>query len=545
MSARRQLWTLFVNAVRLDLRPRVTAGEGRWARIAPLVVHLGFNALTGFVVAYVAVGAGLPLAVAVLLCYAVGGTLVFMHLIAESDQLSAPLDGDILYWRPIAARTLFLARALHISFYVLLLATVQLLLPAAFVAAREAHPVRIFAVILLAGWVHTVWVTAAAIVVHGSILRRLPAERVHTILTVLQLAFAIAVMAGSQLLAPELLRGVAFSPGSGWNWLLPPAWFAAWPTLVHDGAGAGVGARAALGIAITVATVAVAIGRLAPRYEAVMAALREAEGRAARRSWIGRGLDAIAERTGGHRLRQTGFEFLLAQLRGDRRTRESLWTLMGLPLGILVAAIVAGAAADPYASRLPGTDAPVEWSAENGPRMLFTSAYLVAWTMLGLGRTLGRSAHWKGAWVFRAAPVQRYDEFCLGIGAAVAVAIVLPVFLVQAVVLVSTWHHPLHVVMHLLPPMGLALVALAAAPLVGFEPPFTREAARLERGADFVLMLLAMIPISGLAFGHWASRDEPWLVIVGGLALVVVAPLVWRSSRRRIRNCFRDRTFAT
>ena len=543
MIARRQLRTLVANAVRLDLRPRSASGEGRWTRIAPLAVNLAFHFLTGFAIAQVTRDAGLPLATSALFVYLVSGTLVFMHLVAESDQLTAPLDGDILYWRPIAARTLFAARALHILVYVLVLSSVQLLLPSLLLAWDAPRAGLTFGTLFAAGTLHVVWVTAVAILLHGAILRRLAAEKLHAVLTAFQLAFAVLFMAGSQLLAPQLLATAGSPHERGWAWLLPPAWFAAWPALVREGGSALQSARAALGVVALGAGVAFALARLAPRYEAAVVRLRDAEGRVARRNWIGRALDDTATRVGGLPLRRAGFEFLLAQLRGDRRTRESLWTLMGIPLGILVAAVVAGGAGDPYRFAGDGAGA-VAWGAENGPRLLFTSTYLVAWTMLGLGRSLGRSAHWRGAWVFHAAPIRRYDEFCLGIGFAVAIATLLPVFALQAAVLLSAWRDPLHVVMHLAPPLGLALVALAAAPLIGFAPPFTREVARLERGADFVLMLAAMLPITALAFVHWSFRDRIWMPLAGGAALVAVAPLMWALSRRRIRNCFRNRVFS-
>lgn len=541
MNRGRQLRTLVANALRLDLRPRSGTGDGAWARVAPLVLNLTFQFFTGLVITQVARGAGLPLGVSVLFCYVVSGTLVFMHLIAESDQLAAPLEGDILYWRPIAARTLFAARALHMLVYVLLLGTVQLLLPAILLAAGSPRAVTTAAAILGAGWLHILWVTAVAILLHGAVLRRLPAEKLHGVLTLFQLGFAIVFMAGSQLLAPQLLAAAGAVPGQGiLGWVLPAAWFAALPALVDGGAMEVFGGRALLGFVALAGAIAFALVRLAPRYEEAVAALRDAEGRPVRTSWLGRAVDRIGVHVGGLPLRQAGYQFLLAQLRGDRRTRESLWTLMGLPLGVLIAALVAGAAGDPYGAAATGGDGSpvVAWGDDNGPRLLFTATYLVAWTMLGLGRTLGRSAHWRGAWVLHAAPIRRYDEFCLGIGFAVLVAALLPVFALQAVLLFARWREPLHVAMHLVPPAGLALLALAASPLIGFEPPFTREVARLERGADFVLMLLAMIPIGALAFAHWTMRAHTWLPLAAGAALVALAPLVWWLSRRHIRNRF-------
>jgi hypothetical protein len=551
VSARRQLRTLVTNALRLDFRPRGSGrGSGRWARIQPLVASLAFNSLAGLAVALMARASGLPIAGAATLCFAVGGAIVFMHLLVEaSDLLVSPLDGDILYWRPISGRTLFLARALHVLAYVFFLSVLQLVAPALVLSRGEPHAPWVAIAILVAGWLHAVWVTALVFLLHGAVLRRLRTERLQEVLGVLQIAFGVAFVAGYQLLAPELLRAAGdWSTSGGRALWLPPAWFAAFPALVREGWHASLAARAGIAVAALAVAIALAAGALAPRYESTVQALHTAgtdrPARASRRRFWP---DALADRLGGDPLRRAGFEFLLAQMRGDRRTRVSLWMLMAMPLGVLLAAVLGSGGTDPYAVEPAVRGIPEllsRWGADEGRRALFFGSYLLAFTTLTVGRGLGRSTDWRAAWVFHATPLRRYDEFCCGLGIAVMAATFVPALVIQAGLLLTAWRDPLHVAIHLAPPFGLSLVALAAAPFLGFEPPFTREPVRSEGAADIAVLLVSMLPITLIAIGHWALRMHPWLLLAGGAVLASLAPPVWWLARRRVRNCFRDQAFA-
>jgi hypothetical protein len=542
LTAPRQLWTLWRNALRLDLRPRVAA-HGGLGQVAPLVLNLGFHLLTGLLIARTVHAAGMPIAAAAAVCYVVAGALVFMHLIVESDLLVAPLDGDVLYWRPISARTLFLARALHVLTYVGILSFAQAVVPAVVLAAGAPRAAWVFVSVIAAGWLNAIWVTAVALLLHAAVLRRLTTEKLHDLLTAFQLVFMIAFVAAYQLVTPELLRPVSDWMGGGWrSWLLPAVWFGALPGLVRDGWDSGLAGRAAAGAVALGVAVAFAIGRLAPRYESTLAALGGAAGGPARASRLARGLDALGAYVGGPPLRRAGFDFLLAQLRGDRRTRAALWLSMGLPLGALIAAVVGSRGVNPYGPEARGL--PAAWQGDQLPLALFMSAYLACLSLLGVAQGLARSTHWRGAWVFHAAPIRRYEEFCLGLGVAVAASTLVPVFAIQAALLLAVWRQPLAVLMHLAPPFGLAVVSLAASPLFGFEPPFSREPMRHERAADIVLVFASMLPIAAVALGHWAIRDHTWVPIAGGAALAALAPAAWMLSRRRIRNCFRNHVFA-
>jgi hypothetical protein len=549
----RQAGVLLRNALRLDFRPRSASHAGRWNRSAPLVASLVLYLLIGAFVGSNLRGAHVGIEPAAAVLYTVCSMFVLVNLLVEfSEILVAPEDGDILHWRPIASRTLYVARCFHVLVYVAILATSLTLLPALSICHDMPDPVRTGTALLAGAWLASLLVTSAVVIAQGALMRRLPAEKFQDVLAVAQFVFLMAAILTYQLLSPVLLRSAAqWGPnGSPWWWWVPPTWFARLPAwAAGETAGAGGWARFWAGGVVLVVAGGLALRRLAPAYTSDIQRSQADAGPVGMRGVIH--LDAwLAARLSAWPHCRSGFEFFLGVLHGDRRLRVQLWTLAAMPLGLLLAALVGTRGHDPYVA--PGAAAVTgdiltpagEWAARNGVESLFMAPYLLAILAIGTARTLARTSDWRAAWVFHVAPAQRYDEFFTGIAFGLGYRIVFAGFLAQAIALGIAWRAPLHVAAHLLPSLGATLLLFPVLNLVSFDPPFTLEPQRQMRGVEMGIAIVTMLPIGIIAFGHYVLRQQPWMPILGGTALGAVALAAWWVLARRLRNVFRRRVFA-
>jgi hypothetical protein len=442
---------------------------------------------------------------------------------------------------------------LHVLVYVGLLMAAFLAAPSLFGLFGPHGGVLLWLGFLVAGFANALFTTAILLLLQGVLLHRLSAERFQDLLAHVQLAVMLGMVLGYQVLTPAVL-GVALGEQSRWSrWLplWPPAWFAALPALI-----AGARERQlVIGLAAAVVGLvgfgAIALRRLGPGYQMRIEAVRAAGGKPPTRptrmpawqGWLGSWL-------GRQPLRRVGFDFFLAQLRGDHRLRVALLPLLAFPIGLLIAALVLGGGADPYSddTRVAAWVRTMNPEAAQATRMrgqlaLFTAVYLVPSMMLSLGRSLGRCNDWRAAWVFHAAPLGRYDQFYAGILWGVFAALLVPCIVVVSAVLLAVWRQPWHVAAHLSLPIGFAFLALPLAQLVGFIPPFTGEPVRHTRSREMVYSLVVTMPLVALAGFHWAVRQRPGLLVVCGLGLASACVLLGGLLVQRVRNVFLHRTF--
>ncbi|MFQ5600889.1 MAG: hypothetical protein ACE5G2_10090, partial [Candidatus Krumholzibacteriia bacterium] len=545
-ASTRQLLAILRVSLKVDFRSRNPLGGGKRSRSSrALLMSLLFYFFIGSVLAG-ATSVGLPPLVRVATLLVFAGTYVAFNILVEYQAiLLAPTDGDVLYWRPISSRTLFAARGLHILLYVSILTAALLAVPSVVIAVSA--PGNFFAVwfaFWAAGLLNALTATSLTVLVYGVLLRNVSSERLQDVLAYVQVVMGVAVFLGYQMLGPALERfDFQEHPDRlAWFELLPAAWFGVLPAIVGWGSEAArpwlvVPALVVLGV-----TLVYALHRLAPSYETAMSLVAESEGRGAavvperaapraggepaaapvlRGVHVPFGQRLFASWVARDTMRRAGFDFFLANLRGDRRIKVSLLPIVALPVAFVLFAVIRGDTANPYltsdstnafaeaAGREMGSaaagdsedtnrselrrerrrlrerldslrlaDAPpvaidsvlqrkrsVEEALERPAtsHMLYVAAYFLAFFALTMSRSITTSPAWRAAWVFHAAPLRRFDRFYSGVLWGGMYGLVLPALLLLAVALLVMWRNPIHVLAHLAPPCGLAFIAFPIA----------------------------------------------------------------------------------
>jgi hypothetical protein len=543
VTAARQVALVVGNELRMDFRVRGVGRERRTRNVQPFLTLTLLYALVGAAIGHVLLRADIPDWSRATLAYTLAGILVALHLAVEAQEiLFAAADADILGWRPVASRTLFAARVVHILVYTGLLTTALVAVPSVLLAARgPGGGPGTWLAFAAGGWLHGSFVAALVVLVSGALLRTLPPERFQDVLGWAQIGCMAAMMLAYQLLTPGIVAASfgAGSPLERWVAALPAAWFAALPALAQGEGGGLAAALLGTGIVALGLAWAGALGRLGAAYQSGVEEVRSAAGDAPRRPGRTSVLDRLAALGfAGRPLEHAGWELLRSLFRADRRVRIDLTSCIAIPFGLVLAALVLGRGADPYRAAAEGSGFDSERAVS-----IWTATYMIPVLAIAAGLSLVRSADWRAAWVFYAAPLSRCDRISAGALAGVVATLLLPGLGLLALVLLAVWRDPLHVAAHLALPGGLAALGLVLAAGIDSSPPFSREPVRNARARELLWSTFAFVPMLLVAIGHYALRREPLALVLAGVGSAAVARAAFGLVARRARKVFPRSTF--
>ena len=557
----RQLWTLLRTMIRIDFRSRSPLGGGRKSRrgnglVIALLFYLAIGAVLGVSTDLEGVGADVRLT---LLLTVVGVYLIFGILAEYQQILLSPEDGDILYWRPIPSRTLFVARSLHIFLYVNLLSAAMLSFPSLLVALEApGNLIVTWLAFVVAGTCNAALVTGFTVLLYSFLLRHVPKARLQDILVWFQVLTSIFVFLGYQALGPLLARTVSVAGGTSWVRYLPSRWFAALPEMAGWGISGEALVSLGIGIIATVAVVLVALQHLAPQYQSALAAQASSASSPSVsvgthpqtgkqqhvvvwwQRWVPQVLGRWLMRGSTEK---AGFDFFVAMFQGDAKLKTSLLPLAVMPVGFLLFGVIQGGLADPYAIGFESSVSSDPLVAKQAMRMPFMAAYLLVLVALMLCRSLSISASWKAGWVFYASPMAHFERFHRGVvGGAIAVLVIPTICLLIALLWIQ-WRDLLHVVVHLSLPVGLICLVLPITMWLSPEPPFSRQAVRHDRVGQWLHGVLPMFPLFLVGVIHYQQRDNAGILLLVGSLLVVMGSFLWWVVRRRVRATLHTQTF--
>jgi len=465
--------------------------------------------------------------------YLHGMTLVFLGMFIASsagEVLFNQSEADILLHRPVEPRALLWAK-------IGVLVQVSLWLALAF------NLVGLFAGVFApgGGWLYpaahvvstaleALFCTSLVVLVYQLCLRWFGREKLDALMTTSQMALAITVVAGGQIV-PRLIQNSDtlkhLSADSWWVWLLPPAWFAGFDDALAGESSSAAWALAALGLIVTAAVLWFAFGKLADDYVAGLQALGETaaprRARRTRRRWLD-GLIAAPPLRWWLRdpVTRASFQLTLAYLVRDRDVKLRVYPGMAPVLVI------------PFVMLLQGHglhhQAP-DNGIFSGIGVAICGAYLGLIPVLALSM-LQYSQHWQAADLFRATPVSGPGSLYHGARKAVLLFLALPMVGVFAVV---AW-----LLGNGLPSLALLLPGLIALPLYSLAPGLLGQAVPLSqpiesakaagRGLIMIAMMLTAFALGGVAT---LAMYKGWLGWFLAIEVMVITGL-YAVLRRRL-----------
>jgi ABC-2 type transport system permease protein len=430
-------------------------------------------------------------------------------LIEYNSVVISPDDYDVLGYRPISSRTFFAARLANVFFYVGLITTAMVLLPAsAYFFTLGFRPS--LGVAALAAFYAASFTTALVLVLaYTTILTYVHPNRLRRFLSYVQLSTSFVIY-GSYFLVPRLMEldteALRLSVAQRtWLVALPPVWFASYLQLALGNLQLEVWGPVLASLVLGIVLLGFSGRHLSIHYSRRLGELaaRTEEGRVARHkkaatAWLFRYGEARAVAL-----------LVWSQFRYDQKFRLSVLGILPLTLFYLVIGLSEGPLSDPFTG---GTET-------LGQSFLVYLAVLIFPVILK--GNLGNSDYFQASWVFFAAPA-RLDRLVLAAKNFVAVYFLLPYLGVLTVLFAyfytAIWHALVQAVV-----LGvLAHLVLQLSVLISPDIPFSKPIKKGQR--SFRVILVAMV-LPGLVMGVLVVIFT-WVYPSGALTAAVVATLI-------------------
>ena len=445
------------------------------------------------------------------------GMLIFFVMTSMISDFSSVLldirDSNILYPKPIDRKTISAAKLIHIIIYLSLL-TVALVGPS-LIAGLIKNGILFFLVGLMNVILIDMLIVALTALVYLLILKFFDGEKLKDIINYVQIGLSFAIMIGYQLLvrAFDIVElSVTFEP-AWWQVLVFPIWYGVIMELVMNG-----GFQpfflflAGLGIIVPILAIWIYV-RLTPAFERNLQKLsHHGKSRKEKRWKAGEYFSKLICPSNEERV---FYRFARLMLIHERDFKLRVYPALGFSIVI------------PFIFIMTGLDG---FNRESFASIRDGSSYLTIYFSLVMIPTviitLKYSNNYKGAWIYKAAPLAKLWPVFSGTMKAFMVNLYLPVYLLISAVFVAIFG------VRIIPDLLLIFVSALNFSILCFAMfekslPFSRSYETYSQGNGAIVFLL-MLVVALFAGVHFISTLFPYgLYIYLGLAVLCLI-LLWR-----------------
>jgi len=507
---------LTIAALKLDMRASTFGGARTKRR------RSGVTAIIGQIVFYILLGLFMALFVSYMGDRFAAAIVVYSYVIVmvgtamlvdHNTAIVSPTDYGILGFQPITSRTYFASKLTNVLVYTLAMTTALGLLPVVALAVKYGIAVGLLAVLAL--YVCATTVTLAIVVGYASLVRRVGAARLKSLLAYVQLLTGFLVYGGyfltSEFVSRSALSGFHLNR-TPWLMLYPATWFASYLEVAAGSAAAVDLVPALASVALLGFLMTRLRGRLSLEYAerlGAMAAEPPATGSGSR------GLKPGIWFRGGE-ARAVAI-LVRSHFRNDIKFRMGVIGIV--PLTVLY--LIMG---------LRGNG-----DGSSGGNLSMVTMAVLLFPML-LKANLGRSDAFRASWIFFASPVDR-TRLIRSAKNVLVVLFLVPYLVFVGLTLTLFTRDPYYVAVYLLLVGLVSHVALVIATLADPEMPFSKPPER-TRGSSRIIVTMMVVGVIGALlplFSRLVYASAPATVAV--FAAVLCATLALnRLTRVRIER---------
>jgi len=457
------------------------------------------------------------------------GVIIFLLMSTMISDFSSVLldvrEKNILLPRPVDNKTVNIAKIIHIIYYLLYI-TAALAGPSLAIGTLRHGPVFLAVflpeLILICGFV--VFFTS---ILYTFILVFFDGEKLKDIINYFQIVLSVTVLVFYQLISRiyDISEISMTSAPAWWHYLLPTAWFAApFSIFLERDLSVYYVSLSIIALAVPVTSLILYIRIVAPRFEKNLQKLNNNGMRNRRfgsfRKHFQEKLAALLCRTDNERL---FYQFTRNVSGNERKLKLSLYPSLAfaavMPFIMMLGTLGGGKSAEEVIS-----------SISDG--YYHYGLYITAAIMGSVLLMLNRSENYKGAWIYKALPIDTPVPVFRGAVKSFLLRYIIPVFLFPAVILI------LIMGVKVVPDVVLAFFNMMVLVLLVFkmskkELPFCRSFQHTVDGNTGGVVFLSFFLIAFMAGIHFALSFAPPFGVIANIAVsVLLSVLLWRS-------CFR------
>lgn len=454
------------------------------------------------------------------------GMIVFIILTTMISDFSSVLldvqDKSIILTRPVAAKTLNAAKLLHIIYYLVCI-TVAIAGFSLIAGVIKYGPLFFLTmlVVLILICSFTILFTS---ILYFAILRLFSGEKLKDIINYFQIALSIFMTVSYQLIG-RIFNFVDMSIQISlhwWNFLLPSSWFAAPFTIFFDNEHDLYYLLLSLtGVIVPVAALILYVKVAAPAFERNLQKLTSSGSNTKVNK--GRLMRGISNLICYNRDEKVFFIFTCGMLKNERKLKLRLFP--NLTLGVIMPFVMMIS----FASR-SGSFSKSLGDIASGQYYLYLYISLLLFS--SLVPMLAMSESFRGAWIYRALPIESPGPVLKGALKAFIYRYIMPFYLLTCVIFAALCG------IRILPDLLLIFINLMILMLAMFkfskkELPFYKDFPTTQSAGNIGLFFLSIIVTGGLFAAHYMLTANLAYGLAINLAVsLLILFVLWLSSFR-------------
>ncbi|OXL86912.1 hypothetical protein BCV73_30415 [Paenibacillus sp. SSG-1] len=450
------------------------------------------------------------------------GILMFMITTSMISDFSSVLldvrDHTILGSKPVNAKTINMAKAIHIMIYLFFITGSITAAPLVGVLFR--YGILFFLVFVLEIVLMDLLIVAITALLYWLVLRFFDGEKLKDIINYVQIGLTMVMAVGYQLIA-RVFNLVDLQIGyeaQWWHVFLFPVWFAApFEWLFGGHRGEAIIVFSLLSVLLPLLAVWIYV-RMIPSFEANLRKLSTQTARKKGRG--GRWPDVLGRWICRSREEQVFFRFALGMIRKERDYKLKVYPSLGLSLIF------------PFIFMFNTFNSGSSWEeirAGNSYLFMYFCAVMIPSAVMMLQYTSTP----KGAWIFSTVPLRNYEPVYKGTLKACIAQHILPIFVVESMIFTVIFG------VRILPDLLVILVmtllyTVISFRLMGLEMPFTEPAQAGTQSGRTGLMLLLFLILGAMAGLHFALRFLTYGVYVLMAVALIANIAAWKLAFRNL-----------
>jgi len=442
-------------------------------------------------------------------------------------------DNQIILPKPVNDSTFVTARLIHIGIRLSLIA-IPLVLPS-LIAFIIMHPFAALLPFLLMVLISSVVSILLINAVYLIILKITTPEKFQSIISYIQIAFAIVIY-GSYQVVPRL--GIKANLGAvqldqlTWPMFFPPYWFAkSCENLSVLNFGGGSSLYILLSLLSPAVSVYLVVKYFAPSFNSKLGLINASavesssvkegatKGLKTRKKFsISERLAGIFTSDGGER---AGFMFTWKMMRRSREFKMKVYPSIGYTVVMVVLFF--------FNSKASLGD--IAEMTSKGKLMIIMSIYFFSFVLINAINRLPYSDKYKAAWVFMTTPIERPGVLISGSVKAAILVFYLPlaILMIASGIFIAGYQLLPNII------LGCANI-LTISSLIAFinlrKLPFSESDSNDRQGKNTLKIMSNLLIPAGLGFIHYFIFDKIWVILASTLLAVTISWLIFYSIKK-------------
>lgn len=447
------------------------------------------------------------------LFYGIFTFFVMTSMISDFSSVLLDIrDRNILFPKPVSRRTISTAKMVHVMIYLSFLTIALVGVP--LIIGLFVHGFLFFLVSVVNIIFIDLLVVGLTALIYLAILRFFDGEKLKDIINFVQIMLSLAIMVGYQLLVRSfefIDLAVSLEP-KWWQVFIFPMWYAANTEMILIGKFQPFYLLfSALGVVIPLLAIAIYI-KFNPAFEQSLQKLTyHGKAKEKRRSKFRQVLLGIICRSQEER---TFFKFASLMMKNERDFKLKVYPSLGFSIVIPFIFIMNG-----FSTDFNGL------STSKSYLSIYFSLIVIPTIML----LLKFSGKYKGAWIFKVAPINQLKPMFRGTIKAFIVNLYLPVYLILCVAFIVIFGvrvTPDLVVVFINACLYSVICFIILKKVIPFSESFDAYNQNSNGGLLFALMLLAAV-FAGL---HFISTLMPYGIYLYLLLSILLLMIIWKKA---------------